>query len=77
MTKFIDNTSKDKKETKTVFNQTIELNTLDNETLLSADDFDTVEYIGQDVYGRSVFKCFHNSNQGIFRICLGVKGDEF
>ena len=77
MTKFIDNTKKNKSK-KTVFEKALSFDFTVDVTCADVYDYEKVEFIGHDESYGDVFKAYHDANDdNNFTLFFGVKGSEF
>ncbi len=77
MTKFIDNTKKNKSK-KTVFEKALSFDFIVGIALSDINDYEKVEFIGHDESYGDVFKAYRDANDdNNFTLFFGVKGSEF
>ena len=77
MTKFIDNTKKNKSK-KTVFEKVLTFDFTIENAECCLDVYEKVEFIGHDESYGDVFKAYHDANDdNNFTLFFGVKGSEF
>ena len=77
MTKFIDNTKKNKSK-KTVFKKVLTFDFAIESAEYGLDVYEKVEFIGHDESYGDVFKAYHDANDdNNFTLFFGTKGDEF
>ena len=77
MTKFIDNTKKNKSK-KTVFEKALSFDFIVEDAIGNVTDYEKVEFIGHDESYGDVFKAYRDANDdNDFTLCFGVKGSEF
>ena len=77
MTKFIDNTKKNKSK-KTVFEKALSFDFTVVDAFAVVTDYEKVEFIGHDESYGDVFKAYHDENDdNNFALFFGVKGSEF
>ena len=77
MTKFIDNTKKNKSK-KTVFEKVLTFDFVIEKAECCLDVYEKVEFIGHDESYGDVFKAYHDANDdNNFTLFFGFKGFEF
>ena len=77
MTKFIDNTKKNKSK-KTVFEKVLTFDFVIEKAECCLDVYEKVEFIGHDESYGDVFKAYHDENDdNNFALFFGIKGSEF
>ena len=77
MTKFIDNTQKNKSK-KTIFEKALSFDFTVVDGSADLADYEKVEFIGHDESYGDVFKAYHDANDdNNFTLFFGVKGSEF
>ena len=77
MTKFIDNTQKNKSK-KTVFEKILYFDFTVGDAIENVADYEKVEFIGHDESYGDVFKAYHDADDdNNFTLFFGVKGPEF
>ena len=77
MTKFIDNTKKNKSK-KTVFAKALSFDFTVDVACADVADYEKVEFIGHDESYGDVFKAYHDADDdNNFTLFFGVKGSEF